>query len=690
MMPPQEEETMAEEEQEEDADDVMILRSVPKPPLEECRGYWVEVDEDQLSGGRGGEDFVREGLIEGVDIATKLLIVDFGNRDSPEEYEVEYDSEHIKQWFLMTSRREQDRIVRAALRIQLWAKRRLLLRGTRSRGEGRGEGEGGEYAHLQLMTSLSAINSSQSFSLSQSPSQSQFQSESPEGTFSVPTTPVTVNTGKRREQEEEKTPQLQLHTQQPQRHPQTQSTQQQQRRQSSPQDETPITLQVETEIETVAKGETEKEEIESTMILRPVPRPSLSKAMGYWICLSDTPHRDREALVDQVDLEKRLIRAEFLDTEEESPDRTVLVSYDDPSLVWYRMSSKREEEAEKNAAIRIQTLVRGRYCISSSLLLFCPALISVNRLARAKVKLISAKVKTKEEAKDKEKDKVSLELPLSERNEENDDHQVDSASAAALAANPAANSPPLALSLPLSESTADPQDHPQAPPQESLPALSLSQAPTPTDLNLDEMELQAMDHPPSLFNCPGHWIIRSSDPEREGLIESVDLETQVMEVIYEEEGQGERQVFSRVEVLYSEPNLQWYEESHLATAASAVSTSRSAAASVVSSAGGVLFSQRSKPPYDRVVGCYILLPEDSPSSPAPVGDAPEVAASVTPPLSADLALVVDATQAGGGGKKMLKVQFVQKISRDGRVVCDEEIEEVPYATKSVVWLTGKL
>jgi hypothetical protein len=353
--------TSLEAEQEEDGDDVMILRSVPKPSLEECRGYWVEVDEDRLTGSESG-DFIREGLIEGVDLATKILIVDFGTKDSPEEYEVQYDSEHIKQWFLMTSRREQDRIVSAALRIQLWAKRKLHLKPE-------------HYLHT-----LSAINSAQSIYLSRSAS------------FSAPTTLA----------RDDPQPQSQPQSHEPSvpspstRHPQLEL---EKRKETTFRVDPSPALQ---EIGGAGAGGGSEEEKEQegqeqpemeggvkspvavrAMILRPVLRPLLEKAVGYWIAQASDP--EREALVNQIDFQNRLLRAEFLDTDEES---AVVVSYDDPSLTWYRMSSKKEEESEVNAAIRIQTIVRGRS--PSPLPSFPPPFLLTlhHRLARAKVKMI--------------------------------------------------------------------------------------------------------------------------------------------------------------------------------------------------------------------------------------------------------------------------------------------------------------
>jgi hypothetical protein len=258
----------------------MILRTVPKPPLESCRGYWIEMDEDQA-----GNSFSegREGLIEGVDYKTKVMIVDFGSKEIPEEYEVDYDSVHIKQWFKMTSRREQNLIVSAAIKLQVWAKRKLNLKSS------------------QFTQTLSAMNSTQSMiNLSASLStRSLLPAE----------------------------------------------------RSSSQLIENASRSQIEI---------TESGNQLMSLILRPIPRPSLERCAGYWIALSSSP--DREALVREVDMQKRILRAEYVDTAEtaDTDQSDLLVSYDDTSLAWYRSSTRQEERKEMTAAIRIQTLVRGR------------------------------------------------------------------------------------------------------------------------------------------------------------------------------------------------------------------------------------------------------------------------------------------------------------------------------------------
>jgi hypothetical protein len=177
------------------------------------------------------------------------------------------------------------------------------------------------------------------------------------------------------------------------------------------------------------------------------------------------------------------------------------------------------------------------------------------------------------------------------------------------------------------------------------------------DLNADEVELQAMDSPPSIFNCPGHWLIRHSDPNREGIVGSVDLESQLMKVFYEEDSTPNQ--YTPEEISYNEPDLLWYQEKQ--------PTERGKPS---------LFTKRTKPSFERALGSYILLEDEE-------EEGEEGGGSSTP----DMALVVDLNRA----TKMLKVQFVIKISRDGRVVCDEEVEEVPYSsTKSIIWMQGRL
>ena len=111
--------------EEPDPNEYMILRKVLKPPLLSCRGYWIEIEDDPTYLDDSNVRMAgREGLIEGVDYDTGMMIVDFGDREHPEEYEVDYNSEHIVTWFKMSTRREQNKIVDAALRLQLWIRRR--------------------------------------------------------------------------------------------------------------------------------------------------------------------------------------------------------------------------------------------------------------------------------------------------------------------------------------------------------------------------------------------------------------------------------------------------------------------------------------------------------------------------------------------------------------------------------------
>jgi hypothetical protein len=265
-----------ENDDDDDSDDVMILRPVAKPSLESCRGYWIETENEDG----------REGLIEGVDFVTKVMIVDFGSKDNPEEYEVDYDSPHIKCWFKMSSRREQNIIINAAIKLQLWAKRRLNQKSS------------------HYTQTLSAMNSTRSVTfLSLAPSEQ-----------SLP--PTEPNSSRYHEQHQS--------------------------------EKTEYEINIHTPSEKVLKNETT-----TALILRPIPRPSLEKCVGYWVALASSP--DREALVREVDFQERLLRAEY-DTEGDDSN-VIIVSYDDTSLTWYRSSTQQDEMM---AAIRIQTLVRGR------------------------------------------------------------------------------------------------------------------------------------------------------------------------------------------------------------------------------------------------------------------------------------------------------------------------------------------
>lgn len=88
------------------------------------------------------------------------------------------------------------------------------------------------------------------------------------------------------------------------------------------------------------------------MILRSVLRPDMKNCVGYWIEFPDD--LDREALVENINLQTQVMTVEYHDTEVK-----INVSYY-ADLNWYRMSSKIQEQKEINAAIRIQKMVRRR------------------------------------------------------------------------------------------------------------------------------------------------------------------------------------------------------------------------------------------------------------------------------------------------------------------------------------------
>jgi hypothetical protein len=87
----------------------MILEEIrEKPPIEHCRGYWIEIFDWPGA----------EGLIVGVDLDTRIMIVEYGDTTNPVEYEMSYDSRDIVKWYRMASRAEQIRSVLAATKIQ--------------------------------------------------------------------------------------------------------------------------------------------------------------------------------------------------------------------------------------------------------------------------------------------------------------------------------------------------------------------------------------------------------------------------------------------------------------------------------------------------------------------------------------------------------------------------------------------
>lgn len=99
----------AAEEVKNDDDDLMILEDIrQKPPIEHCRGYWIEISDWEGT----------EGLIVGVDMDTRVMIVEYGDILTPIEYEISYDSRDIVKWYRMATGTEQRRSVWAAIKIQ--------------------------------------------------------------------------------------------------------------------------------------------------------------------------------------------------------------------------------------------------------------------------------------------------------------------------------------------------------------------------------------------------------------------------------------------------------------------------------------------------------------------------------------------------------------------------------------------
>ena len=68
----------------------------------------------------------------------------------------------------------------------------------------------------------------------------------------------------------------------------------------------------------------------------------------------------------------------------------------------------------------------------------------------------------------------------------------------------------------------------------------------------ENVDLTEMERAPPLDKCPGHWIIRSSDRDRQGLVDRVINGTRTMRVMYDND-----ESVLEVEVPYDEEGLVW-------------------------------------------------------------------------------------------------------------------------------------
>lgn len=132
-----------------------------------------------------------------------------------------------------------------------------------------------------------------------------------------------------------------------------------------------------------------------------------------------------------------------------------------------------------------------------------------------------------------------------------------------------------------------------------------------------------------------------------------------MKVIYENEETNE---ITSDDVPYNEPDLIWYQETH----SNKISTT--SLSSSTSKTSKPLFHSIQKPPIDQSIGCYIIMVEDTKDVD-----------------SYDMGLIIDVDIP----KKQLKIHFINRISYDGRVVCEENIEEVPYTSGQLKWLASR-
>ncbi len=111
-----------------------------------------------------------------------------------------------------------------------------------------------------------------------------------------------------------------------------------------------------------------------------------------------------------------------------------------------------------------------------------------------------------------------------------------------------------------------------------------------------------------------------------------------------------------IDIAYDENGLTWYEEERKGRK--------------------VLFTVCKKPSLDESIGYHLKILD--------IDEEESVEEREIQKKRYDLALVVDIN----AHRKLLKVQFIQKISCDGRIVCDEFEDEVPYSSPHLQWLRG--
>ena len=105
---------------------------------------------------------------------------------------------------------------------------------------------------------------------------------------------------------------------------------------------------------------------DDVLILKHVQKPALENAVGLWI--SHPCHKEprglydeREALVDAVDLETMVMHVRYM---EEEPIVEAKIHYNDPKIThWLKMSTPMEEREEIQAAVTLQSWIRGWYVL---------------------------------------------------------------------------------------------------------------------------------------------------------------------------------------------------------------------------------------------------------------------------------------------------------------------------------------
>ena len=209
-----------------------------------------------------------------------------------------------------------------------------------------------------------------------------------------------------------------------------------------------------------------------------------------------------------------------------------------------------------------------------------------------------------------------------------------------------------------------------------------------------EVDLVELSHPPPIHQAVGHWVLRGDDAKQDvcGYVASIEEETGMMSVLYEDESGDATGADVEEQVPYAESGLVWMQPDTTKTGysfskASTFEMEPRTAADInhptpqrPSASEGHVYAINSKkihvdgetnggerstafdcvtqPGFEKVIGYFVKIDDD-------------------------VAEVVDASKSS----QMLKVRFVVEIRGNEVILEDEsEIEEVPYRTRELQWM----